>query len=79
MFRIPNFYKMEMTLEEATSVLEIDNDLLKGMEHVNNMWERHCNEEDVSDSDFYDSWIYEVNAFNVVFEKMKSLFDEDTK
>jgi hypothetical protein len=38
------------------------------------MWERHCNDVDASDSDFYENWIYEVNAYNVVVETMKPLF-----
>jgi len=28
------------------------------------------------DSDFYEHWIYEVNAFNIVFEGMGKLFGE---
>jgi len=65
-FRIPNFYKMEMTFEEAKNVLDNGNGLLDGMERISKMWEQHCNKTDAEDDDFYDTWIYEVNAFNKV-------------
>ena len=79
MFRIPSFYEMpNMTFEEAKNVLEIDGDLLKGMEHFSEHWDRYAsgNADDMyaDDDEFYDTWIYEVNAFNVVFNKMQPLF-----
>ena len=77
MFRIPEFYKMpKMTFEEAKSVL--GGDLLKGMQHVSDHWDRYCAGEASDmyedDDEFYDTWIYEVNAYNVVYAKMKPLF-----
>ena len=76
MFRIPNFHKMEMTFEEAKGVLTINNSLIDGMEHVDAMWEKHCSDDTVyeDDDDFYEHWVYEVNAYNKVFETMKPLF-----
>ena len=76
MFRIPNFHKMEMTFEEAKGVLTTNNSLIEGMEHVDAMWEKHCSDDTIyeDDDDFYDTWVYEVNAYNKVFETMKPLF-----
>ena len=76
MFRIPEFHKMEMTFEEAKGVLTINNSLIDGMEHVDAMWEKHCSDDTVyeDDDDFYEHWVYEVNAYNKVFETMKPLF-----
>lgn len=75
MFRIPECYTMKMSLEEARGVLALEGDLLAGMEHVNEMWKRHCAcPEFPSDDEFYENWIYEVNAYNVVFEQMQKLF-----
>ena len=74
MFRIPAFCELEMNFEEAKNTIAIKGDLLAGMKHVDEMWERHCNDVDASDSDFYENWIYEVNAYNVVVETMKPLF-----
>ena len=76
MFRIPNFHKMEMTFEEAKGILTINNSLIDGMEHVDAMWEKHCSDETIyeDDDDFYEHWVYEVNAYNKVFETMKPLF-----
>ena len=86
MFRIPTFYQMDMTLEQAENALKIDGDLLKGMEHVDAMWDRHCDsqrkyydgevDETIysDDDEFFEHWIYEVNAYNVVFTEMSKLF-----
>ena len=74
MFRIPEFYKMEMTIEEARQSIAVDGDMLAGMEHVNEMWARHCADGVDDDEVFYDTWIYEVNAYNVIFEQMQTLF-----
>ena len=76
MFRIPEFHKMEMTFEEAKGVLTINNSLIDGMEHVDAMWEKHCSDDTIyeDDDDFYEHCVYEVNAYNKVFETMKPLF-----
>ena len=76
MFNIPNFHKMEMTFEEAKATLTINGSLIDGMEHVDAMWEKHCSDDTIyeDDDDFYEHWVYEVNAYNKVFETMKPLF-----
>ncbi len=76
MFKIPNFHKMEMTFEEAKATLTINGSLIDGMEHVDAMWEKHCSDDTIyeDDDDFYEHWVYEVNAYNKVFETMKPLF-----
>lgn len=67
----------EMSFEEATKIItRVSGEgktLLDGLEYMDNMWNEHCFNED-DDGDFYDTWIYEVNAFNVVFNKMQPLF-----
>lgn len=77
MFRIPSYHQLEMTFDEAVAVIKgrAKGDLLAGMEEMDTVWEEHCKTDD-SDSDFYDTWIYEVNAYNVVFEGMSKLFRE---
>ena len=84
MFRIPAFNQMpEMTFQEAVEIITRHGrgDLLEGMEAMDRVWEEHCaaqraadDFEYCSDSDFYDNWCWEVNAFNLVFENMSKLF-----
>ena len=78
MFRIPNFNQIpEMTFEEAEKISKRlgvkSQTMLDGLEFMDDLWEEHCFNED-DDDEFYDNWIYEVNAFNVVFKKMQPLF-----
>lgn len=75
MFRIPDYFKMDMTWDEAVRTIQGrgKGDLLGGMEEMELIWSEHCVTGD-EDSDFYENWIYEVNAFNVVFEGMSKLF-----
>ena len=77
MFRIPNFYEMpEMTFAEATKLMErlTDGGLLEGMEYMDRVWDEYIASDDQDDDKFYETWQYEVNAFNVVFENMSKLF-----
>jgi hypothetical protein len=79
MFNIPNFYEMpNMTFEEAKGIISINGDMLKGMEHINEHWDRYAsgNASDMyeDDDDFFATWEYEVNAYNVVYATMKPLF-----
>ena len=79
MFRIPAFYKVEMTFEEAKSMLKrltIKDGLLEGMVYMNTMWDEHCATEDADDDGFYGMWCYECSAFNIIYEKMSPLFAE---
>lgn len=79
MFRIPNFYQMnDMDYATAKGILQIDGDLLKGMEHVSEHWDRYAAGESddmyADDDEFFDTWSHEVNAYNVVYSAMKPLF-----
>ena len=79
MFRIPDFYKMpEMTIEAAQNVFA--GDMLKGMEQIQSHWDRYAtgNADDMyeDDDDFFDTWQYEVNAYNVIYTSMRPLFAE---
>lgn len=78
MFRIPSFNQMNMTWDEAVAVIKGRGlgDLLKGMEEMNRIWEDHVKMCLDTDDDFFDNWVYEVNAYNVVFEGMSKLFAE---
>lgn len=76
MFRIPNFYQMNMDFDTAKAVF--NGDLLKGMEMINEHWDRYATGKSgdmyEDDNDFFDTWQYEVNAYNVVYSTMKPLF-----
>ena len=77
MFRIPNFYEMpNMTFEEAKRILSYHGDMLKGMEHINDCWDRHAEGNSIyeDDDEFFAAWEYEVNAYNIVYAKMQPLF-----
>ena len=82
MFRIPSFYKFDTTFEDAKTVMTSygRGDLLEGMEAMNRVWDEHCasylsdNARFTDDSDFYEFYEAEVNAYNKVFESMKPLF-----
>ena len=76
MFRIPDFYQMEMTYETAKAVF--NGDVLTGMERISEMWDRYASgqldDQYADDDEFYDTWVYEVNAYNTVYAQMKPLF-----
>ena len=76
MFRIPSFNQMEMTWDEAVAVIKGRGlgDLMKGMEEMNRIWEDHVKMCLDTDDDFFDNWVYEVNAYNVVFAGFHELF-----
>ncbi len=78
MFRIPNYFQIDMTWDEAVRTIKGlgNGNLLDGMEAMNEAWNDHVNEMLDDDSDFYEHWMYEVNAFNIVFEGMGKLFGE---
>ena len=48
------------------------------MEHINEHWDRYASgkSDDMyeDDDDFFSTWCYEVNAYNVVYAKMQPLF-----
>ena len=83
MFRIPNYFQMNMTWDDAVRTIKGRGagNLLAGMEEMNKIWDEHCAAQVIDldgncDTDFYDHWMYEVNAFNVVYEGMGKLFGE---
>lgn len=73
-----------MTLEEAKVSLTHygRGDMLEGMMALDRVWEEHCASYDTpaarfdSDSDFYEWYEAEVNAYNLMFKTMKPLFTE---
>ena len=81
MFRIPNFYQLEMSTKEAVQVMTTygRGDMLEGMMAMDRVWEEHCASYDSdnarfeSDSDFYEFYEAEVNAYNVIYEGMSQL------
>jgi hypothetical protein len=78
MFRIPSFYKFETTMQDAVQVMTSygRGDLLEGMQAMDRVWEEHASGSPrfESDSDFYDYYEAEVNAYNKVFSEMQPLF-----
>ena len=79
MFRIPDFYVDTPTWEDAVRTVKCqgNGDLLAGMEQIQARWDEYAaGKMDMiyrDDDDFYEHWIYEVNAYNVVFENMSAL------
>ena len=44
MFRIPNYFQIDMTWDEAVRTIKGrgKGNLLDGMEEMNNIWDEHC-------------------------------------
>lgn len=80
MFRIPSFYVDAPEFAEAVATMTRrgNGDLLAGMKSMDKLWEEYCAGELADcyedDSDFFYTWSYETNAYNVVFENMAKLF-----
>ena len=82
MFRIPSFYKFEMTFNEANVTMARygRGDMLEGMVAMDRVWKEHCASYGTadarfdSDSDFYECYEAEVNAYNKIFTEMQPLF-----
>ena len=75
MFKISDYYKMDMSWDDAVALMTGCGcgDLLKGLENMNIIWEDVLDDY-MTEDDFYDQYIYEVNAFNIVYEGMSKLF-----
>lgn len=75
MFKISDYYKMDMSWDDAVAFITGCGcgDLLKGLENMNIIWEDVLDDY-MTEDDFYDQYIYEVNAFNIVYEGMSKLF-----
>ena len=84
MFRIPSFYVDVPTFDEAwkTMTQHGRGDTLEGMYAMTRAWEEYCASEGsdnarfTDDEDFFEHYIYEVNAYNVGYEGMSKLFGE---
>ena len=79
MFRIPSFNQMKMSWDEAVSTIKgrgDDGTLISGMEKMLDLWNEHCEDGLDTDDNFFDHWVYEANAYNVVFSGMSQLFGE---
>jgi len=79
MFRIPSFNQMKMSWDEAVSTIKgrgKDGSLISGMEKMLDLWNEHCQEGLDTDDNFFDHWVYEVNAYNVVFQGMNELLGD---
>ena len=78
MFRIPDYYTMEMTFDEAQAIITRygSNDLLAGMQKMDDAWTEYLTVgyEYENDDHWFRTFQYEVNAYNTVFEKMAALF-----
>jgi len=78
MFRIPSFYKFETTFEDAQKVMTTygRGDMLEGMMAMDRVWEEHASGSPrfEDDSDFYEYYEAEVNAYNTIYSTMKPLF-----
>lgn len=77
MFRIPSYNEMELTFDEAVSIIKsrANGDLLKGMQSMDQLWKDYISSDDQDDEQFFDNWQYEVNAYNKVFADMSKLFE----
>ena len=53
-----------------------DGTLISGMEKMLDLWNEHCQEGLDTDDNFFDHWVYEVNAYNVVFKGMNELLGD---
>jgi hypothetical protein len=81
MFRVPNYLAMTMTVDEAAEIMTRHGrgDMLVGMEAMDRAWKEHVasfeadTDLDEADTEFYEAYVYEVSAYNVVFEGMYEL------
>ena len=76
MFRIPSFYVMDMSYENAVSLMTSHGrgDLLEGMKAMDRMWTEYCASPDQYDDELFNNYSYEFSAYNVVYEGMSALF-----
>jgi hypothetical protein len=77
MFRIPAYNEMELTFDEAVKIMKgrANGDLLEGLQSMDSLWADYIKSDDQNDEEFFDNWQYEVNAYNVVVENMRPLFE----
>jgi hypothetical protein len=78
MFRIPEFYEVEMSFDEAMRAMTRHGrgDGLRGMKLMGELWSDYCASDDQDDDKFFYEWGYELSAYNIVYEGMSELFAE---
>ena len=79
MFRIPAFHQMNLGFEEACAMLRGyagQDTLIGAMEAVQQLWEDHAQRDAGHDDRFFETWAYELNAYNAVFTQMHDLLGE---
>ncbi len=83
MFRIPSHFQMaSIDTDWAMNTMKrltISGSVLDGLEYMNKRWEQHCSDSEGlhwedDDHDFFNTYEYEVNAFNHCFQKFAPLF-----
>jgi hypothetical protein len=73
MFRLPKSLELSMSYAEAKAI--IGPDLLGGMKRIDQLWQDHNNGKLYGfDDEFFENFVHEVNAFNVVYTTMRPLF-----
>ena len=74
MFRIPNYFQMNMTWDDAVRTIKGrgDGDLLKGMEAMNRVWERHVNDQNAFYAGETDEMIYVMTPTSMTTGCMRS-------
>ena len=72
MFYIEDFWKYEMDLETAVSIVKGQGNqvLIDGMGAIEEIMEENEEQGD----DFWEVWFMEINAYNIVKTEMKQLF-----
>ena len=75
MFRIPNSYQETPSFNQASIIMTRlwRGNCLEGMKAMDSIWENYCVSEESNDDSFFKEWVYEVNAYNVVYESMGKL------
>lgn len=78
MFRLPEYYEVEMSFDEAWNMMTRrgDGDCLEGMKSMDRMWSEYIDlpYDEQDDDEFYYNWSYELSAYNIVYEGMSKLF-----
>ena len=73
MFYIEDFWKYEMDLETAVSIVKGQGNqvLIDGMGAIEEIMEENEEQGD----DFWEVWFMEINAYNIVKTEMQELFN----
>lgn len=84
MLRIPDFYKINMSYDESSKIIRGLSgqlgkcSLIEGMRTVERIWIDYCSSDDQEDNEFFSRWIYEINAYNTVYENLDKLLSPAT-